>query len=316
MLDGGQGGGAGTSTTGNAGGGNGGAGGGTGGTQRREPRGERRGPRVTRRSSSDYEAPVEVVDRLIARYGSRDRALEALAKDNFDLREDKRELGEELDQVKTKVVPDGAVVLTGPKAEAWKKIDALATELKLPEDKIGDTVVERVKKAGTLEGEKQKDALSAKRKEVAKAAGVNGDVLDPLLEQFGLEVETREVEVQDATGKSLGKKPVAHVRKTADANAPWEKLSDVIARDGSPLKPFAAALATKPAGQAGTAGSGGNAGTPGTPGITFPEQQGGDSGTGGASLVDDFLKKDRERANRPNPLRPPAQTTKGDGAAA
>jgi hypothetical protein len=246
-------------------------------------------------------------------YGSRTSALEATRRRNYDLREDRREQDRDRaaqGQGRSRRRGD----LTGAKADAWKKIDALATELKLAEDKIGDTVVERVKKAGTLEGEKSKAELSTKRKDVAKTAGVNGDVLDPLLDQFGLEVRTTDMQVQGADGKTTMKQ-VAEVRKAGDANASWERLTDFVAKDGSPLKPFAAALNTKASGQAGTPST---AGTSGATGIVFPDQQGGSGGAGGTSMVDDFLKKDRERANRSNPLRQPTQTqtTKGDGAAA
>jgi len=294
MPEGGQGGGAGNGAQGDRS-----AGGGEGDRQ------SRRGPQIKRRKRH-YEQPTELVDQLIHRYGSRDRAIEELARQTYDLREDRREAEEEIEQLKTQVAPKDAVILTGPKAEAWKKIDALATELKLPEATMGDKIVERVKKADTLETEKTKTDLSTKRKAVATAAGVNGDVLDPLLDQFGLEVETKEIQVQGTDGK-LTPKQVAHVRKAGDANAAWEKLSDFVARDGSPLKPFAAALATKAA----TTGAAGN-NTGGA--IPFPEQQGGGSSGGKTSVADEFLKRNKERADRPNPLRAPTQTTKSDAA--
>jgi hypothetical protein len=67
-------------------------------------------------------------------------------------------------------------------------------------------------------------------------------------------------------------KQVAEVRKAGDANASWERLTDFVAKDGSPLKPFAAALNTKASGQTGTPST---AGTSGATGIVFPDQQGG-----------------------------------------
>lgn len=295
MPEGGQvgGGGTGTGTQGDRSGG--------GGEGERQ---SRRGPQIKRRKRH-YEQPTELVDQLIHKYGSRDRAIEELARQTYELREDRREADEEIEQMKTQVAPKDAVILTGPKAEAWKKIDALATELKLPEATLGDKIVERVKLSTTLEDQNKKTELSTKRKAVATAAGVNGDVLDPLLDQFGLEVETKEIQIQDAQGKTTPKQ-IAHVRKSGDANAAWEKLSDFVARDGSPLKPFAAALSTKAATSGASAGSSGTGSA-----ITFPDQRGGGSGGGtGTSVADEFLKRNKERADRPNPLRAPTQTTK------
>lgn len=297
---------------GGQGGGEGGTGGANGGIVEEPEEGrEGRGPRVVRRRRRDYQESSELVQSLLGRFGSSDRALEHLAQDNYELREDRREQDTVIaglkTTLKTKTVPEGAVVLTGPKAEAWKKIDAFATELKLPEDKIGDTLVERAKKAATLESEKQKSELSAARKAVAKAAGVNGDVLDPLLDTYSLEVRTVEVEVQGTDGKTT-KKQIAEVRKAGDANASWERLTDFVAKDTSPLKPFAAALAAKTTQQSGNAGNAGNAGNGGTTGIAFPDQQGGNQSGGANPVVEDFLKADRERANRSNPLRAPTDT--------
>lgn len=264
---------------------------GTGGADQQQ----RRGPRIARRRKRDYDAEAsDYTDRLIHKYGSKDKALEVLGAELFDLREERREQDTELETLKAKVTPDGAVVLTGAKAEAWKKIDALATELKLPEDKLGDKIVERVKTADTLEAKEAKDAKSKARKDVAEAAGMDGDVLDPLLEQFGLEVENKEVQIQK-DGKLTPTK-VAHVRKAGDANAAWEKLTDFAARDGSLLKPFAVALAKK------TTTSTTNT-TPASSGFTFPDQQGGTSGTAG-SAVDKKLEQINARSNKPNPLVP------------
>lgn len=261
---------------------------GTGGDQQ-----QRRGPRIKPRRQRDYsEESSDYTDRLIRKYGSKDKALEVLGGELFDLREERREQDAEIETMKAKLTPDGAVVLTGAKAEAWKKIDALATELKLPEDKLGEKIVERVKKADTLEAKEAKDTKSKARKDVAAAADMDGDVLDPLLEQFGLEVETKEIQVQGTDGKLTPKK-VAHVRKAGDANAAWEKLSDFAARDGSPLKPFAVALAKKTSTTTQTTNAGFN----------FPDQQGGTSNTAG-SAVDKKLEQINSRANRANPLVP------------
>lgn len=277
----GTGGGAGAGKGGNAGGdgGNGGDGG--------DDRQQRRGPQIKRRKRH-FEQPTELVDQLIHKYGSRDRAIEELARQTYELREDRREADEEIETLKTQIAPKDSVVLTGDDKKKWDAVKAI--------DLPGEKIVERVKKADELETTNKKTELSTKRKAVATAAGMSGDVLDPLLDQFGLEVETKEIQIQGADGKMTAKQ-VAHVRKAGDANAAWEKLSDFVARDGSPLKPFATALAVKTE-------------TKATTGLTFPDQSGGGTGGGTSSAVDEVLKRNKDRAERSNPLRAPAQTAK------
>ena len=259
--------------------------------------GRRREPRIHRQRRRHYQAPTELVDQLIHKYGSRDRAIEELAKQTYELREDRREADEEIETLKAKVPADDAVVLTGDEKKKWEAVKAI--------DLPGEKIKERVTKADELEKAKAKTDLSTKRKAVATAAGVNGDVLDPLLDQFGLEVENKEIQVQGADGK-LTPKQVAHVRKAGDANAAWEKLSDVMARDGSPLKPFAVALNMK-AGAAATEQRT-------TSGVPFPDQSGGTNNSGTSSIADEFLKRNKERAERGNPLRAATTTAKTDAA--
>lgn len=274
-----------------------GGGGGTGTAtgDQSQNRGPRRMDRSQRRRRH-FEEPTEFVDQMIHKFGTRERAIEELGRQAFELREARREADEEIEDLKKKLVPEDAVVLTGDEKKKWEKVKAI--------DLPGEKIVERVTKADELEKAKAKTDLSAKRKDVAKAAGLNGDVLDPLLDQFGLEVETKEIQVQGADGK-LTPKQVAHVRKGGDANAAWEKLSDVIARDGSPLKPFAAALNTK---------AGGASEQRTTTGVPFPDQSGGSSTSEKSSVVDEMLKRNQERASRGNPLRAATTTAKTDAA--
>lgn len=284
--EGGTGGGGGGSSAGNGGTGNGG-----------EPRGEsRRGPRIRGRRQA-YQPSSEAVESLIHKFGSRDRAIEALSGQTFDLREDLREVTDENDQLKAKVPPAGAVVLTGADVANWNAIKAGADELKLPADKLGEQLVARAKKAGTLEKAEEDRTTSEARKAVAAAANVDGDVLDPLLNQFGLDVELRDIQVQGNDGKLTPTK-VAHVKKSGDANAAWEKLTDFIARDGSPLKPFATALQKKQATQQSTTAA------------PFPAQTSGGSSSGGTGSVDAFIAKRNEAANRPNPFSKPTPEKK------
>lgn len=280
---------------GGTGGGNGGSqGGGEGGT--REER-RRRGPQVKRRRRDYSEEASDYTDGLVRKYGSKEQALVILGNELFEGREERRELSEENDQLRAKVPADGSIVLTGSDVANWNAIKAAAEEMKLPADKIGEQMVARAKKAGMLEAAEQKRTLSEKRRAVATAADLDGDVLDPLLDQFGLEVENREIQVQGPDNK-LTPKQVAHVKKAGDATAGWEKLSDFIAREGSPLKPFAAALAKKA-----------TTTTPATTTAPFPTQTGG-TPAGGASSVDAFIAKRNEAANRPNPFSKPTPEKK------
>lgn len=291
------------------GGGTGGTGGtGTGGTgddrgdtgRRREgpQRGERgRGPRLSGRNRDSYRGPDELIESLIHKYGSRDRAIEELAKQTADLREDRRERDERIEELEALVPAKDAVVLTGDDVKKWdavKKID-------LP----GEKIAERVQTAAALEGEKTKNDLVARRKDVAAKADLNGDVLSPLLDQFGLDVELKDIQVQGTDGKTTTKQ-VAHVRKAGDKDAVWEKLTDFATRDGSPLKPFEAALKSKPAGSSGSGtASSGNTGTGST--VTFPQQTGGNNDAGGGNpIVDEIRRRNRERAG----IKPPGDQGK------
>jgi hypothetical protein len=280
----------------------------------REDGGRRRGPRVVTRKR--YEKPDEAIEAVIHRYGSRDKAIEALLGENYQLREDRRELEDEVEDLEDRVPAKDAIVLTDEKdRKKWESVKKIELE--------GDKIAERVAKAKELEDKDAKTELSKKRKEAAGNAGFNGDVLDPLLEQFGLEVELRPLTVVE-NGKSETKQ-VAHVRKAGDKDAAWEKLSDFVSKDGSALKPFEVALkaTSNKDGAGGTSGSSGSSGTSGSTGgsgsgssssgtVAFPEQRAGTGGDGSSSALDSILNRNKDLASRTNPLstRPAADTGK------
>lgn len=259
----------------------GGTGGGTTGTERRE---ESR----------------SLVDRLVAKYHSEGKALEVLAEENYEHRENIRILKETNTKLTTNQIPEGGVVLTGPEKAAWDAIKAEGTKLGVALDKVAATMTE----AKTLRDEKEKTALDTSRSSAATDAKLNPLVLTPLLDQFGYDVESRTEKVANGTKVEDGK--VVYIKKAGDQKAAWEKLLDFIAKEGTPLKPFEAALKAVPA-------------TNGKPGTTTVTSQGGitrvvpDTGTtstGSTTDGDDPVTKRlkaRETADksRHNPLMPP-----------
>jgi hypothetical protein len=245
------------------------------------------------------EGSRSLVDRLVAKYGSEARALDVLADENWEYRERDRGRTDEIAALKLNQIPTGGVVLTGPEKEAWDKIKACG----VPVDKVADTA----KLAATLTTEKETAARTKARADVAADAQLDPLVLDPLLTQFELDVESRAEKVVGKDNKIVDGK-VAYVRKATDKNATWEKLAEFIARDGSPLKPFALALKAK--GIAGTNGT--NNGTTSTDshGVTthvVPDQTG-TTQTGTTSddpVTQRLAARQKADAGRVNPLLPP-----------
>jgi hypothetical protein len=246
-----------------------------------------------------------IADRLITRFGTAERALEALAGENFDYREQLRIRDNRVGELERNQVPQGAVILTGDDKAAWEKVKALNLS--------GDKVVERVKRADELETSYLADKRKSLVGELASASKYNADVLGPLLETNQLDGEIRSVTVRDTAGKETSEK-VAYVRKRGDANATWEKLSEFATRDGSPLKPFIPALTANVQGTSGNTGGTTSGTTHTSQGVThtFPAQSTGTSQGDGntGSIVDQHLAARNKLAERTNPLKPAATTAK------
>lgn len=262
-------------------------------------------PKGASTASERREGSRSLVERLVAQWGTEARALDVLAQENYEHREALRVLKDESARLTANQIPAGGVVLTGPEKDAWDKIKAAG----VPVDKVADTVKEAI----TLKADKVKADRDAARKATATAAKLDGDVLAPLLDQFNLEVEVR-TETVAGPNNTIVDGQVAYVRSSTDAKAAWEKLSDNIAKDGSPLKPFAIALKAK--GSSTTQNGGTNGTTTGSQGGTshiIPDTTGDTHGsTGGDDPISKRLKaRDAQNAARPNPLMPrtPAATT-------
>lgn len=247
------------------------------------PADDQRGPRIVHRPRRRS----ALIDRMVLKHGSDDAAMNALAQKNIRQSETIATLTAERDALKAKVPAHDAVVLTGDDAKHWPTLKAL----NLPADKIA----ERVKKADELEGTVTAQQHRERIKTVADAAGMNDMTLAPLLDTYKLDVELRPITVQKSDG-STETKQVAHVRNAGDDKAAWEPLTDFVKKDGSPLKPFAAALAKQ--GQQGQQGH-----QTISTGIEFPPQTGhSTSPDAGRSALDKLLAQNAERAKIANPL--------------
>lgn len=217
-----------------------------------------------RRSSSD----------VLQQYGGdairmADRVAE-LERENYRYREQKRDLAAEVQALKGKQVPDGAVVLTGDDAQAWQAFSTLGKP-----DEVKTRLEERDSLAAEVAGVKRDQTL----REVAEAAGYKFAVL----RQLGGD---REYELRDVTADGQTRK------------VPFVKDGDT----AKPLAEFAQGAWADflPALQAGDTGRQG--GQPGT-GQVIPRQQG--SRQGGAPTEAERLaaaRVEQERSGRYTPF--------------
>lgn len=254
---------------------------------------------TTSTTAERRDASRTYAERLVARHGSEAKALDILAEENWEHREKIRTLTEANAQLTANQLPKDGVVLTGPEKAAWEAIKAESTKLGVALDKVAATITE----AKTLKDDKAKTVLETSRSAAATDAKLNPLVLTPLLEQFGYDVESRTEKVANGTKVEDGK--VVYIKKADDAKAAWEQLAPFIAKEGSPFKPFEAALKAVPA----------NNGKPGTTTVT---SQGGitrvvpdTTGTtptntgGGDDPISKRLKaRNDQNAARGNPLMP------------
>jgi hypothetical protein len=212
-----------------AGDGNGGGGGAGGGG----------GEQPQRRSSAD----------VLQQYGNdairmADRVAE-LERDNYQLREQRRTLREEVTGLKGRQTPEGAVVLTGDDAKAWQAFSSLGKP-----DEVQAKLTERDTLAAEVAAAKKAETL----RQVAEASGLN---FAPL-KRVGADHEYELRDATDADGKAV---KVAYI-KVGDAFKP---LAEHVDTEWADIKPALTA----------TGGSGnGNGGTQGG-GIAFPAQRGG-----------------------------------------
>ncbi|HSW29287.1 MAG TPA: hypothetical protein VLH75_07295 [Longimicrobiales bacterium] len=148
------------------------------------------------------------IEGLIASHGDAKAALRVLYGENYELRDDRRKLREQLEGCQP--VPTGGLVLDAAQAAAWKKYEALGK----PED-LQAAVTERDElKAKTAKAERDRLAQAA-----AKACGFKPDVL---LKMPGAEKLRFEVREEAVDGE---KAEVAYVITDQQGATP-QKLSE------------------------------------------------------------------------------------------
>jgi hypothetical protein len=208
-------------------------------------------------------------------------AARAMWAELYNVRKQKRDLREQLDQFE-KRTPAGSLILLGNDVTAWNALKALGTP---------DEIKTKLGELAQLKTQEAQRARLEVRKEAAKSLGFHPLALDDRLTVSGLDVELRDE--QQADGQT---KKVAYVRKNGDASATWEPLKQVAERD------WKAHLSALRAASANGDGEGSHE-SAGTDVIYFPDN-GAHGGAGGArSVVDRFIEdRDKAAAKRPNPL--------------
>jgi hypothetical protein len=139
----------------------------------------------------------------------------------------------------------------------------------------GDEIVSRVRRADDLE-------RLAKVGAAARAAGLHGDALAPLLLSFELEVEMRPIRVQ--SGTTTETREVPFVRARSDAAGTGQPLRAFVEKAGTVLHQYASSLIAGPAPA--------DAPSPAA------------ASSSAAAAVDKVLSGRAERAKQTNPLLP------------
>ena len=172
----------------------------------------------------------EVVRNLLARTGltttevpeGARKVMRKLAKENFKYRQKNRDL-------EGRVAPEGAVILSGDDATAFEAFKALGLK---PEE-----VTSAVQERDTLKTANEALRRDGIVRSAAEALNFKASVLGDLVTSKGLEVEIREVEVEENGSKV--NKSLPHVKAAGDEKAKWELLSSYAERD---LKDYLPAL--------------------------------------------------------------------------
>lgn len=225
------------------------------------------------------EAALAAFNSRLAKLEGNSTALaQILFGENYNLRGELREL-------KPKIIPDGAVVLTGDDAKSWAEYQALGKPADL---KAG------LDQRNQFQGELEQSKREASVRKAADAAGYKYSVLaerEELARVRGkaLTFDVREV---DKDGK---KQLVAYV-KEGDTERPLVDYAQENWADHLP------ALQAGPGGSPSTSMT--TATSQSSPGIRYPSQHtGGGGGNNGKDLTSEFIEKQNARAaEAPNPL--------------
>lgn len=125
---------------------------------------------------------------LISRAGNAEAAANELWRDNYQLRQQRRDLRKERDDLKAKLPADGTLVLTKEQAAEWEAYQKLGKP----------TDIEKAVTEGKTAAEQV--AKQARADQVAKAAkdvGFNPEVLTQLTELHGLTITSQTIKVGD-----------------------------------------------------------------------------------------------------------------------
>lgn len=196
------------------------------------------------------------VRRWLANNSSED-AVEQLLRDNFEQRDQLRDVRRELKEAREAIPPEDAVVLTGEEAEAWEPV----LERGDPEE-VASALEERDELSEELTGLRRDRRIDA----AADAHGLNAGPLRRLAEQDGLDVKLEEEETED--GETVQRAVVTNGDEDADPVA----LEDYAEQNWSDFLP---ALQAEDSGGGGSEDEGSSGGGksrryPPSPGSTSP----------------------------------------------
>lgn len=196
------------------------------------------------------------VQRWLENNSSED-AVEQLLRDNFEQRDQLRDLRRELEEAREQIPSEDAVVLEGEEAEAWQPV----LERGDPEE-VATALKERDELADELTGLRRERRLEA----AAAAHGLNAGPLRRLAEQDGLEVELEEEENEE--GETVQRAVVTN----GDEDAEPVALEEYAEENWSEFLPALKADESGAGGSEdeGSSGGGKSRRYPATPGTTSP----------------------------------------------
>lgn len=235
--------------------------------------------RVTDRDRKGRQRPdiTDLVSRVVQQNNGDPQATNiALLQQNFDLRDERRELHEQLDTLERRLrkrgeaPPKGSVILSAEEAKTWEAFKALNVK---PEDVTG--LQTRAAKADAREAEEAATVVAARAAELAEPGTPwNAKLLARGIRDDKLHLELRSVDQKRTDGQEgTVKVEVPYVRPLSDDKAALQPLAEyATARWGDDLLP---ALRTPGSGNGGTGEptpttNGGQGGAPGV--VRFPVQ--------------------------------------------
>lgn len=230
----------------------------------------------------DQKDPVAGLQALLAKANGDAMGVAGLLySENFQYREQLRQLKEQLTQAQAKAPGEGAVVLTPEQAKAWTAYQALGTV---------EVITQGLKERDTAQGELGSLRRATTLREAAETCGFDADVLGTLA--GGLEFVVQDVTADGKTVKAAFVKDQqgAQVRLEEYARQKWEKFTPALI----------------PAAGRGQGGGGQWSGAGGQQGTRLPTQGTG-GGQGAPDVVAAFLQaQEKALAARANPLLPKA----------